>query len=177
MSLIFSSPQLQLHPRWCSLSFKSTPTCILVRYIHPEPGRSSGKCFISPIVRSWVCHLFLSLLRLADCCPYPEQSLAAWSWPSSTAAVACHCQCSALGSWRWSTFPRPCRSRCRGSWRNSVQPGEAAIALISSRYSWYSWGRPATEPPDQESSRPQRLLQTNHMQIGWSNTEFFFFFL
>lgn len=94
----------------------------------------------------------------------------AWRWPSLTAAVACHSQCSALGSWRLSTFPRPCRSRCRGSWRSSVQPGAAASALISWRYNSYSWGRPAAEPLGRESSRSQRPLQQT--QLGWCNSYF-----
>ena len=97
--------------------------------------------------------------RLADCCPDPGQSSEAWRWLVSTAAVECHCQCSAWGSWKSSTFPRPCRSRCRGSWQSWAQPIAVASVLISWLYNSHSWGHPLAGPPDQGSSRTQRPLR------------------
>ena len=115
--------------------------------------------------RSWVWpdHPFLSPLMEADCCQCPDQNWVAWHWPSSSAAAACHFRCSAGGSWKFATFPHPCRSRCRGSWRSWAQPGAAASVLISRHCSSCSGGRPAAEPPGRVSSRSQRPLQEkNH---------------
>lgn len=109
----------------------------------------------------------LSPQRGTGCCPCPDPSCVAWCSPSSTAAAACRSRCSASGSWRWSTFPRPCRNRCRGSWRSWAPPAAAASASASWRYRCGSRGRPAGEPPGRGSSRTRRHLQ-QITQFGWT---------
>lgn len=145
----------------CGFSFKSTPIYSFIRYVQEEEDRSSVSFLKIPLFRSAVRpdRHFSYPLREAGCCPCPEQSWAAWCWPSSTAAAECRYRCSARGSWKLSTFPRPCRSRCKGSWRSLAQPGGAASVSISWRCNSHSGGRPAAEPPGQESSRSQRPLQ------------------
>lgn len=116
----------------CCLTLKSSPVCVFISYTQPQLDTSAAKFLTSPTFRSWVYadRHFWSPLTGAGWCPCPDQSWAAWCWPSWNAAAAYHCQCSAGGFWRLSTFPRPCRSRCKGSWRSWVRPREAASVLI-----------------------------------------------
>lgn len=105
--------------------------------------------------------------RGTGCCPCPDPSCVAWCSPSSSAAAACRSRCSASGSWRWSTFPRPCRNRCRGSWRSWAPPAAAASASASWRYRCGRRGRPSGEPPGRGSSRTRRRLQ-QITPLGWT---------
>lgn len=97
--------------------------------------------------------------RGPGCCRCPGPSSAAWCWPWSSAAAASRCRCSTSDSWWSPTSPRPCRSRCRGSWPSWARPAAAASASAWSRGTWCSGGRPSAGWPGRESNTPQRPLQ------------------